>query len=190
MITPTLRTIANNQFLQRHINKVVSNDIYAARILVGTSVAKDAASCILRFYQSINNQEIPLEKRKFVAALDLASGFVTCGVQMVMGIAISNEKLQTKITNKLFGHLKETSPELFKRSKTGFIAALALIGSGMIGERIIVPLIATPFASWIKNKYINKNQQESLNINNEANLHNESFDLYNKLKKKNISYIV
>lgn len=154
MINNVIRNISQSNLVNNHITRAVSDDVFAARALVITNVAKDAISYGFRYNKSKKNEEIPEDKRKFVAALDLASGFTTCAVQLLIGFAISNKKLQRNLCNKLFGQLKDSAPKTFDIAKKGFISACALIGSGIIGERVIVPLIATPLASYIKTKLL------------------------------------
>lgn len=161
----------SNSPIMRDTSRVLSDDTYAARLLVCSNVLKDAVVYGFRFDKSRKNKEIPADKRGFVAALDLASGITTCGVQLALGFAISSRKLQSKICKNLFGHLKGNSDELYNIAKKGFISAAALIGSGVVGERIIVPLIATPFASYIKEKYLK--EDGSINITSKENI----FDL-------------
>ena len=161
IISKALYSLSNSKIMQKHAEKVVGDDVLAARLLVGSNVLKDAVVYGFRYDKSRKNEEIPEEKRGFVAAMDLASGITTSVVQLALGFAISNRKMQAKICNKLFGHLESKKPELFELSKKGFIAAAALIGSGVIGERMIVPLLATPIASVIKNKQEEKHSRPS-----------------------------
>lgn len=166
MINRVISNLSYTKFASRHVDKVVNDDIYAARLLVTSNVIKDAIVYGFRFDKSKDNEEIPADKRKFVAALDLSCGIVTSITQLLIGFAISNRKFQANICKRLFGHLEKSSPELFSLSKKGFTAAVSLIGAGVIGERVIVPLLATPLASWVEDRYIGKNiKKDQLQIN-------------------------
>ena len=161
LIPKIFHTISDSKFMNKHVSKVINDDIYGARVLVCSNVLKDAIVYGFRYDKSRKNEEIPKEKRSFVAALDLASGLTTCVVQLAIGFAISNRKFQNAMCNKLFGHLKNQSNELFSITQKGFISAAALIGSGVIGERIIVPLLATPMATHLKNRYMEKQAEKT-----------------------------
>ncbi|OGI03798.1 MAG: hypothetical protein A2Y25_07240 [Candidatus Melainabacteria bacterium GWF2_37_15] len=161
-VSGIFKSLSKSTFMNKHVNKVISDDIYAARLLVCSNVLKDAVVYGFRYDKSRKNKEIPEEKRGFVAALDLASGVTTCVVQLALGFAISNRNMQKIVCNKLFGHLKG---EVNSIAKKGFIAAAALIGSGVIGERIIVPLFATPMASYLKEKHSKKTPTENYYLN-------------------------
>ncbi len=163
IVSKALNSLSKTQFINKHVEKVVNDDIYAARLLVGSNVLKDAVVYAFRYDKSRRNEEIPKEKRGFVASLDMASGLTTSIVQLLIGFSISNRKFQKNLCNKLFGHLETKSPQLFDAAKKGFISAFALIGSGVIGERMIVPLIATPIASVIKNRHEKKQQTKEQN---------------------------
>ncbi len=161
IVSKVLYNLSDSKLMKKHAEKVINDDVLAARLLVGSNVLKDAIVYAFRYDKSRKNEEIPKEKRGFVAALDLASGMTTCFVQLAIGFAISNRKLQQKMCKTLFGHLESKSPEVFSIAKKGFTSALTLITSGVIGERIIVPLVATPLATMIKNKHLNKNDNSS-----------------------------
>ena len=52
-----------------------------AGVGVASIVAKDGLGCYLYVKQSLNNDKIPEDKRKFVAALDLANGGLMIAMQ-------------------------------------------------------------------------------------------------------------
>lgn len=179
-ISGVFKKISESKTFNNHVKKVINDDIFAARMLVGSNVLKDAIVYSFRYNKSANNEEIPEEKREFVASMDMASGITTCVVQLALAFVITNRKMQAKACDKLFGHLKNKSKELYSISKKGFIAAAALIGSGVIGERVLVPLIATPIASHLKEKYVGKKiQAKKANKNN-----NNSYNPYAAFTQK------
>ncbi len=146
---------------RHHVDKSIQNDCFAAKFLICTNVAKDIYAYGCRFKESKNNKEIPEEKRNLVAALDLVSGGVTAIVQILVGFAIANPKLQDKISNKLFQNVSQEIQPIVKKS---FIALTSLIGSGIIAERIIVPLISTPLAESLKTKINSINNDNTRKI--------------------------
>lgn len=61
----------------------------AALIATVSNVSKDAVNCAYYTIQSLNNERIPEDQRKFVAALDLANGIMNVGVQVAMAFGLS-----------------------------------------------------------------------------------------------------
>ena len=62
----------------------------AALIATVSNVSKDAVNCAYYTVQSLNNERIPEDQRKFVAALDLANGLMNVGVQIAMAFGLSD----------------------------------------------------------------------------------------------------
>ncbi len=147
-------------------------------------VAKDGLGCVMYVWQSLNNKNIPDDKRKFVAALDLTNGGLMIAAQIIMHMTISQKIVQTKMFNKLFGkafdrntakmihsvtknidklkHIsqQEINEKIAKRKDTAFAAfttLTSLIAATTVGKRIIVPFIATPAASKVE-KWMNKGE--------------------------------
>jgi hypothetical protein len=146
---------------------------------VASIVLKDGIGCAMYVTQSLNNKKIPDEKRKFVAALDLTNGGLMILAQIAMFFAMRkfsgpifkkifaksfNEvaknqtiaRLQMKAAKtgkgfakymkleKVFNKVEKSGLDLFK-----FVADIA--AATIIGKRVIVPLIATPFAKKVEN---------------------------------------
>lgn len=61
----------------------------AALIATVSNVSKDAVNCAYYTIQSLNNERIPEDQRKFVAALDLANGIMNVGVQVATAFGLS-----------------------------------------------------------------------------------------------------
>lgn len=158
-VSNVFHSIANSKIMQNHLDKIINDDTLAARVLVCSGVAKDAISYAFRYDKTKKNKEIPEEKRNFVAAMDLTSGISTSIIQLALGFSISNRKLQKALCNKLFGYIKNV--EKFGKAKEGFILLLSLITSGVIGERILVPMISTPIASKLKDDWEKKHPQKT-----------------------------
>lgn len=144
---------------------------------IASIVLKDGLGCYMYVNQSLHNEKIPDDKRKFVATLDLANGGLMILMQILMHLTISNKLMQSKMFNKLYG-------KYFNRSVTkGYQAILknhdkykamtnkeftdamgvirgkaveafsnitSLAAATIIGKRVIVPFIATPLADKTK----------------------------------------
>lgn len=144
---------------------------------VASIVLKDGVGCYMYVTQSLNNKDIPEDKRKFVAALDLANGGLMILMQIGMFFTISNKIVQEKMFNKFFGKyfdratskgyqaklknidlLKDMKcadfhPVLTKAKKdvkAAFENVTSLFAATVVGKRVIVPFIATPLADKTK----------------------------------------
>ncbi|MBQ8886980.1 MAG: hypothetical protein IJY61_04695 [Candidatus Gastranaerophilales bacterium] len=151
-----LNKITNSELVNKHIKKAIENDTFAAKTLVTINVAKDVFAYGARFATTMNNKEIPEEKRPFVASMDLMSGVVTAAMQIGVGFSLANPKFQDKIWDKTFKNCKFND---VVAAKKGFSQILALIGSTILAERILVPLIATPAAEQFEKKVMHHNPQ-------------------------------
>lgn len=148
---------------------------------IASIVGKDSIGCYMYVKQSLNNDKIPEEKRSFVAALDLTNGALMIAAQLLMYKTINNPKVQKalfgKVFKKVFGekarksyyHFMRSLPENNSKTKADIYKGFdtikdqtqsifgyltSLIAATTIGKRIIVPFIATPMASWAKEKFI------------------------------------
>ncbi len=147
---------------------------------VTSIVIKDGVGCYKYVTQSIKNDKIPEEKRKFVAALDLTNGILMITAQIAMYFAM--RKYSGPLFEKIFksSFNPETAKNIaaqirMKQAKAGeavaskleiekaynkvksdgldlfkFVADIA--AATIIGKRVIVPFIATPLAAKVKNK--------------------------------------
>ena len=59
-------------------------------LAITSIIAKDGVGCYMYVNQSLHNDKIPDDKRKFVAALDLANGGLMILMQILMHLTISN----------------------------------------------------------------------------------------------------
>lgn len=151
---------------------------YISALAVGSMVLKDGLGCYMYVKQSLGNKDIPDEKRKFVAALDLANGGLMIAAQLIMFATISNKAFQEKLFNKTFGKFFERAAKkgckeslhstgnfggksfgkefnmVFDKYhgdiKGTFGLLTTLVASTIIAKRIIVPFIATPLAEKAK----------------------------------------
>lgn len=163
-------------------------------------IMKDGVGCYIYVNQSMHNDKIPEDKRRFVAALDLANGGLMILAQILMHITISNKIVQTKMFEKLFGKnfdrnalkmvqavLKNTEKyrntstheiaEAFNKMKgsvcDAFGSLTSLIAATTIGKRVIVPFIATPLAGKVEEK-MNKNNKQIVIDKETENAYNPS----------------
>jgi len=174
-----LNWVANAKPMKTVCKNYQENNLgFIAAVAVGSMVLKDGLGCYMYVKQSLANKNIPEEKRKFVAALDLANGGLMILAQLIMFKTISNKKVQEKIFDKLFGKLFQRSArkgfmELLSHKpgvksndfgkefnvafnkihgniKNTFGLLVTLVASTVIAKRIIVPFIATPLAERAK----------------------------------------
>lgn len=156
-------------------------------------VMKDGMGCYMYVKQSLNNKEIPEDKRKFVAALDLANGGLMIATQLLTFFTLSNKTVQTKLFDKFFGKIFSRSSRKalktkldlsgklynangrefnsmfkgFKEKTSGTFGILsALVASTIIAKRVIVPFIATPLAEKAKKLLYKDEAQKKENTPN------------------------
>ena len=157
-------------------------------VAVTSIVLKDALGCYMYVNQSLNNKKIPEEKRAFVAALDLANGGLMIAAQLLAFFTINNKKVQEKMFNALFGNtlnrsfrkgmiskliknnesfknlgnkLLNDNFSAFKKTASGALSMVtALVASTIFAKRVVVPFIATPLASYLKDNYMNKSDSK------------------------------
>lgn len=190
MIKTAFEKISKSELMRNHLSKMAKDpEGYGLRFLVLANIAKDVVNCGFYVNQSLNNKDIPEEKRKFVAALDMANGMVMISLQLLLGFGFTSKKVQEKITNKLFGGLEEAATNFTKNRiaannfpdriryklmdsvknipagcKTGFTAISTIVVTTILAKRVLAPFIATPLASWLKNNYMSdKKTAESKN---------------------------
>ena len=158
-------------------NYIADNTKFITGLGVTSIVLKDGVWCYMYVTQSLNNKEIPDDKRKFVAALDLANGGLMILLQLGMFFTISNKKVQEKMFNALFGKhfdraaskgyqamlknndlLKDMKGSDFhpvlnqarKDVKAAFENVTSLFAASVVAKRMLVPFIATPLADKTK----------------------------------------
>ncbi len=169
-----LNKITNSELVNKHINKTIKNDAFAAKTLVALNVAKDVFAYGVRFETTMKNKEIPEEKRPFVASMDLMSGIVTAAMQIGAGFCLASPKIQNKLWDMLFKNCKFND---IVKAKKGFSQLLALAGSTILAERILVPLIATPCAEKFEKKFF-KHEISAQNMKHTLSM--ISFDQFEK----------
>ncbi len=171
---------ANSRIARKAGNEVYANNRrYIDGLGVASIIAKDGLGCYLYVTQSLNNKDIPDDKRKFVASLDLTNGILMILLQLAMFFTVSNKVCQTKMFDKFFGKLfdrpvRKTYYKLvqnqpgfedingikfnreFKKIrnnvKDAFGGLTSLAAATIVGKRMLVPLIATPLADKVEKK--------------------------------------
>ena len=204
--------IANNKFLSKHVYDRFENNFETATAIASITsiVVKDGFGCYLYVKQSLNNEKIPEEKRAFVAALDLTNGGLMILAQLLAFFTINNPKVQDKLFGKFFNKIfseknrdransyirsklafKDLSKDAVNKqfdklrdsTKSTFGFLTSLIGATMLAKRVIVPFIATPLASYAKDKMMAKGkkpQTDKVEISN--NNEKDSVDNNPKIK--------
>lgn len=83
--------VLNNKTLNKVYNYAKNNEeSFVSRVALVSALTKDAFGCYYYVTQSLDNDKIPEDKRKFVAALDLANGILNVGIQLTVGLWIDN----------------------------------------------------------------------------------------------------
>lgn len=147
-------------------------------LAIASIAIKDGLGCYMYVTQSLHNKDIPEDKRKFVAALDLANGGLMIASQIGMALAFQLGKVPDKIFDKCFGkYFDRTSKKAYqaflknkpefkklagkdfnkmfenfhKTTKGTFTFFTTLVASTILAKRVIVPFISTPLADHAKN---------------------------------------
>lgn len=156
---------------------------YIDAVGVASIILKDGLGCYLYVTQSLNNKEIPDDKRRFVASLDLTNGLLMIALQILMFKTVSNKVVQTKMFNKFFGKIydrpmqkmlnyftkrdstfggtdaierSETFKNLRNFSRDAFGGVTSLVAASIIGKRVLVPFIATPLAGVVEKQMLKR----------------------------------
>lgn len=166
---------------------------------------KDGLGCYMYVKQSLNNKKIPEDKRKFVAALDLANGGLMIILQLVTFLTISRDSVQKKIFNKLFETVYNRASrkgyqnllehksgkefaKVFTESHSKSIKTLgmltSLVAAAIIAKRVFVPFIATPLAEKTKKYLYGKDDKNTARESTESKLNAPKTDVVEIKKDK------
>lgn len=181
----------------------LNNDKLITGVGVFSVVAKDGVNCALYTTQSLHNENIPEDKRPFVAALDLTNGILMMTTQVAMTIGFA--KIQNKMFNKTFGkYFDRAAAKGYQRilSKTNdfkgiggdqfhpafdkykgtvtsaFNQITSLAVATIVAKRMIVPFLSTPLADTAK-KWMMKKDDNKETVNPETK---NSFDTEKTVK--------
>lgn len=182
-----INPITHSKIFNNHLKRVINDDAFAAKTIVVCSVLKDVFAYSVRYKTTMDNEKIPEKRRPFVAAMDMASGMVTAVAQIVVGFAIANPKVQNKLWDSLF---KGAQFKHIGTAKKSFATILALVGSGVITERIIVPLLATPLAAGLEKKFFKKDEEGNTKypFSNYLHLNKKSPNITNFIQTSDAKY--
>lgn len=186
-----IRWFGNTRIPQHAGEKVLNNDRkFIDGLGVASIVAKDGLGCYLYVTQSLNNEEIPDDKRRFVASLDLTNGLLMIALQILMFKTVSNKVTQTKMFDKIFGKIFDRPLKKFYRASTkskseysditdikytkeftsirnkvrdAFGGLVSLAAATIVGKRMLVPFIATPLAGSVE-KYMQKRNEQKAGL--------------------------
>ncbi len=166
------------QWAERKFNRIPEKALGVSAVL--SIVAKDGIGCYKYVTQSLHNDKIPDEKRKFVAALDLTNGLLMILAQI--GMYMLMRKYSAPLFKKLFKNsfnpetakniaskvrMKQKQEHLpmirksdfeneFKEVENKGLSVFKFVvdiaAATIIGKRVIVPFIATPLAAQVKKK--------------------------------------
>ncbi len=170
---PSLGDAAKKIFNSKPAKYLTNPKAAGAAVMIATisNVTKDGVNCAYYVTQSLNNERIPEDQRKFVAGMDLANGILNVTLQSFAGTAIGKgaekffdkkiapkyfsddacRELYNKLDNKIkFEEFKGVMEKNKGFARAGFCVIAALVGMQVIIKRIVVPFIATPMASIFK----------------------------------------
>jgi hypothetical protein len=124
-VTKILSSITNSTPI-RKTSKFIGNN--TGKFAVASILIKDGFNTYYYYNQSLQNDKIPENKRKFVASLDLMNGILNQVLQLSLGLIISGKRCQSLLSSKLMGkwilkEVKDIKPKNIKAFKEagGFV---------------------------------------------------------------------
>lgn len=190
MFSKLLKNISESKSVNNFINYLnkEGNGYILALFMVGTNVAKDIVAYSSRAVSSLHNDEIPKDKKPFVVAMDAVTVFTTSTMQVLAGLMIANPKVNSFIQKNLF---KKQSENIRPILQNTFLSLSTLIFSGIITERVFVPLVTTPVAEALKKKFQNHRDKPYLrrkhsDVIRNKQIHSRKLDLQLDKKEKDI----
>lgn len=182
-----------------------------AATTVASIVIKDGIGCYKYVTQSMNNKEIPEDKRAFVTSMDLTNGSLMIGTQIAMFYLMRkySAPMFESLFKKSFGakakrdmltwlrmdaakankpspkkNLVERDFEKAKKDGLDLFKFIFDVGvATIIGKRIITPFIATPLAGVVQNKFFPVNK-ENKNVDLEDQFENKVDDIKDSIEDK------
>ncbi len=174
------------KILESRAGKYLTNPASSAAVTIATisNLTKDGVNCAYYVTQSLNNERIPEDQRKFVAGLDLANGILNVTLQAGVSAALATgvgKFFDKKIAPKHFSEQKikelwqkvktDVDFETFKNymikkkgfAKVGLSVITTLVAMQVITKRILVPFIATPLASVFKKTFEQADEKKKAN---------------------------
>ncbi len=144
---------------KNHIVKRANNNNYAAKALLISSVGLNLYSNVVDYYKLENSKEIEKEEKKYLQSFRIANTLLSTAAQIAVGLAIISNKVQDRIIRGISYFYKDFEKKLTGPARSNLLKLTSLIGAIAITKRILVPLTATPLASWF-NKKMNGDKHE------------------------------
>lgn len=167
---------------------MLDDNFVIGAVATTSMVLKDGAGCIMYTTQSLNNENIPKDKRGFVAAVDATNGVLMIAFQIAAFFGMA--KLQAGLFNKWFGDyfnrasrkaakclVEKVSGKEFngaefntlytkhrQKALDAFNYISTMVATTFLAKRVLVPFVATPLAD-LTRKYILKDETVNDNIN-------------------------
>lgn len=146
ILNTTLNKAANSKFVAKLIPERAGD--MAATIAIISTTTKDLVNCIYYTKQSLENQKIPEQNRKFVAGIDAANGILNVSTQILLGNYVKDNA--DKVYKFLFGKHVPADPLMKKLASGGFSLIFVLAFTQIFLKRVVTPFLATPMAHYFK----------------------------------------
>lgn len=146
----------------------------AATVALASTTTKDAVNCFYYTTQSLKNEKIPEEKRKFVAMIDLANGALNVVSQLTLGMWIKNKA--PKLFEYFFRNSKLQGPTR-KVAKNGFVLLTTLVTAQILLKRVLTPFLSTPMAHYLKDYAEKKQGPKAENTQSKQSQQSQSVDI-------------
>ena len=146
VINSAVNKVSNSKFIEKLIPER-AGDMAEKKAIISTTT-KDLVNCIYYTKQSLENEKIPEEKRKFVAGIDLANGIMNVSTQLLLGNFVKDNA--EKVYKFMFGKFIPADPTMRKLASGGFSLLLVLAFTQLFLKRVVTPFCATPMAHYFK----------------------------------------
>lgn len=134
------------------IDKVVKKDAAKglAIALAAGNVLKEVIGGVMYTLQAYTNEDLPEDKRKFVAAYDAMVSVVSASFSALFGFGsiFALDKIFEGLLKKDKGHTK------YAAATAGLTFFVPNLLQTIIGKRIVAPAVATPVAGKLKDKLV------------------------------------
>ena len=157
-----------------------------AYILAAGNVMKEIIGGVMYTIQAYTNEDLPEDKRKFVAVYDAAVSVVSATCSAIFGFgAISFQ--DNFIKKRMLGKAaKEPGHSKYGTAFAGLSFAIPLVLQTIIGKRIVAPAVATPTAGKLKEKLMAREEAKKQAVLEKNK--NEEVVTENKLASKDLKF--
>lgn len=108
-----LNWVAERPYMTKQFDKAITDPAkFAAGMLVTSIITKDVVSGYLYTTQSLHNEKIPKEKRKFIAALDAVNCVLMVGGQFLIGKLIERSFTPKFFAKQFSGSVKDVDTKI------------------------------------------------------------------------------